>query len=235
METPKKFNEDERRKLVLPGEKIAEGNYRPGNGTYSIGRSIYSSTVGLLEIRGQYVNVIPINGPYLPKIGDLVIGTVINTSIVSWKVDINSPYIGTLHATNYLKRPFNPLRDDIRQFIDIGEVIFAEIVSFNRTRDPVLSVKNRGLGKIKGGRLIEIIPTKIPRIIGKKGSMINLLKEETNCKFKIGQNGIIWVQGNSFEDEMLVYKIIKKIEREAHTLGLTDRIKELIDKEKGRK
>ncbi|MBD3229466.1 MAG: RNA-binding protein [Candidatus Lokiarchaeota archaeon] len=225
-------NNTEERRLVVPGEKLADGKYRAGTGTYSSGKLIYASKVGLFETRGKYVNVIPIKGPYIPKVGDKVIGKVINTSIVSWKIDINSAYIGSLHARNFLNRSFNPLRDDIRQYIDIGEVVFAEIISFNRTRDPVLSVRNRGLGKLKGGRLIEIIPTKIPRIIGRKGSMINLLKDATNTKFKIGQNGVIWLQANNIENEILVVKLIKKIEKEAHTLGLTDRIKEVIEKEK---
>ena len=219
------------RKLVVPGDKLIEGNYRPGTGTYSVGSSIYAANVGLMETRGNYVNVISVKGPYMPKAGDLVIGTIISTSIVSWKVYIECGYLGTLHATNYLNRPFNPLKDDIRKYIDIGETIFAEIISFNRTRDPVLSVRNRGLGKLKNGRLIEIIPTKIPRLIGRKGSMINLIKKATHGRFKIGQNGIVWFQSDNYENEKLIIKIIRKIEREAHTLGLTDRIKELIENE----
>ncbi|MHA1311145.1 MAG: exosome complex RNA-binding protein Rrp4 [Candidatus Helarchaeota archaeon] len=233
-ETKSKKEEEPSRKLVMPGELLDEGNYKAGIGTYIADKKIYAATLGLLEIKGQYINVIPIKGPYIPKVGDSVIGMVINTSIVSWKVDIFSPYIATLHATNYLNRPFNPLRDDIRQYIDIGDTIYAEIISFNRTRDPVLSVRNKGLGKLKGGRLIHMVPTKVPRLIGRRGSMINLIKDYTHCKFKIGQNGVIWLQGNKIEDEFLVVKIIRKIEREAHTLGLTDRIKEFIEKEKKR-
>ncbi|MHA1264209.1 MAG: exosome complex RNA-binding protein Rrp4 [Candidatus Helarchaeota archaeon] len=163
--------------------------------------------------------------------GDLVIGKVINTTIVSWKVDINSAYTATLHATTVLDRSFNPLKDDIRRHFDIGDVLAAEISAFNRTRDPVLSLKGRGLGKLRGGRIIEIIPAKVPRLIGRKGSMINLIKTETNCRLIIGQNGRIWVSGRNLESELLIEKIIRKIEREAHTSGLTDRVKELIRKE----
>jgi len=164
-------------------------------------------------------------------VGDLVIGKVINTTIVSWKVDINSAYTATLHATTVLDRSFNPLKDDIRRHFDIGDVLAAEISAFNRTRDPVLSLKGRGLGKLRGGRIIEIIPAKVPRLIGRKGSMINLIKTETNCRLIIGQNGRIWVSGRNLESELLIEKIIRKIEREAHTSGLTDRVKELIRKE----
>ncbi len=163
--------------------------------------------------------------------GDLVIGKIINTTIVSWKIDIRTAYTATLHATTVLDRSFNPLKDDIRQHLDIGDIVAAEVTAFNRTRDPVLSLKGRGLGKLRGGRIIKIIPAKVPRLIGRKGSMINLIKTETNSRLMIGQNGLVWVSGKTLESELLIEKIIRKIEEEAHTSGLTDRIKEMIDKE----
>ncbi len=61
--------------------------------------------------------------------------------------------------------------------------------------------------------------------------MINLIKTETNCRLIIGQNGRVWVSGKDFESELLIEKLIRKIEKEAHTSGLTDRVKELIHKE----
>jgi len=164
-------------------------------------------------------------------VGDIIIGKIINTTIVSWKVDINSAYVATLHASTVLDRSFNPIKDDIRKYFDIGDVIAAEIIAFNRTRDPVLSIKGRGLGKLRGGRIIEILPAKVPRLIGRKGSMINLIKNETNCRITIGQNGWVHVQTKDFIMEEIVEKVIRKIEQEAHTSGLTDRVKELIQEE----
>lgn len=123
------------------------------------------------------------------------------------------------------------MKDDIRQQFDVGDMLAAEVIAFNRTRDPVLSVKGRGLGKLRGGRIIEILPAKVPRLIGRKGSMINLIKNETNTRMIIGQNGWVWVSGKNVESELLVDKIVRKIEKESHTSGLTDRIKELISSE----
>ncbi|NVM27632.1 MAG: RNA-binding protein [Candidatus Helarchaeota archaeon] len=163
--------------------------------------------------------------------GDLVIGKIINTTIVSWKIDINSAYTATLHASTVLDRSFNPLKDDIRRHFEVGDIIAAEITAFNRTRDPVLSLKGRGLGKLRRGRIIEIIPAKVPRLIGRKGSMINLIKNETNCRLIIGQNGRVWMSGKTLEIELLIERLIRKIEKEAHTSGLTDRVKELIQEE----
>jgi exosome complex component RRP4 len=126
------------------------------------------------------------------------------------------------------------MKDDIRTQFDVGDMLAAEVIAFNRTRDPVLSVKGRGLGKLREGRIIEILPAKVPRLIGRKGSMINLIKTETDTRMIIGQNGWVWVSGKDLESEVLVEKIIRKIEKESHTSGLTDRIKELIINEKNR-
>ncbi|MHA1372509.1 MAG: KH domain-containing protein, partial [Promethearchaeota archaeon] len=73
---------------------------------------------------------------------------------------------------------------------------------------------------------------KIPRLIGKNGSMIRMLNGITTCKIFVAQNGIVWVKGKNHDDERIILKAIKKIEKEAHTFGLTDRIKEYIKNEK---
>ncbi len=163
--------------------------------------------------------------------GDIVIGKIINTTIVSWKIETNSAFTATLHASSVMNRSFNPTKDDIRRHFDIGDIIAAEVIAFNRTRDPVLSIKGRGLGRLRGGRIIEILPAKVPRLIGRKGSMINLIKTATNSNMVIGQNGRVWVQSKNIETELLIEKIIRKIEKESHTSGLTDRIKEVIEEE----
>jgi len=76
--------------------------------------------------------------------------------------------------------------------------------------------------------LVEITPTKVPRLIGKKGSMINMIKDHTKCEVVVGQNGLVWVKGKP-EMERVVEKVIKTIEAEAHTSGLTDRVREMLN------
>ena len=62
--------------------------------------------------------------------------------------------------------------------------------------------------------------------------MINLLKKMTNCNIFVTQNGRIWIQGEDIEHERLLIDTIFKIEKEAHTSGLTDRISSYIENEK---
>ncbi|MHA1298778.1 MAG: exosome complex RNA-binding protein Rrp4 [Candidatus Helarchaeota archaeon] len=227
----------ERHKIVVPGEVIIEGpKFKAGFGTYKQNNEIIAAVVGFSDIRGNNnVYVVPFSGPYVPKVGDVVIGKIVNTSIVSWKVEINSPYTASLHVSNVLDRPFNPLKDNIKNYFDIGDTIVGEIIAFNRTRDPVISIRGKGYGKLRGGKIINIASAKIPRLIGRKGSMINLIKDATRSQIIVGQNGLVWLNTKTIEDEKLLIKIIRKIEREAHTSGLTDRIKLLIDNERKKK
>ena len=61
----------------------------------------------------------------------------------------------------------------------------------------------------------------------------NLIKDTLrNTEIVIGKNGQIWVKARNQPEEQLFLKIVRKIEKEAHTSGLTDRIKELIKNEK---
>ena len=225
----------ENREIVTPGELLAEGNYIAGNNTYKDGSKIYASRLGLVEYEEHVVQVIALNTVYIPSVGDQVIGKIEDVSIFGWTVDINSPYKAILRATDALNKPFKQQKDELTNFLDIGDLIFAKIIAFDRTIDPILTIKEPGLGKITQGQLIKVPPAKIPRIIGRKASMINMLKRETKCRITVGQNGIVLISGSSPGDERLAIMAIEKIVREAHTSGLTDRIAEMIRKEKGEK
>jgi exosome complex component RRP4 len=63
--------------------------------------------------------------------------------------------------------------------------------------------------------------------------MINLLTQETSTRITVGQNGIILVSGDKPDMETLAIKCLQIIEHEAHTQGLTDRVEELLKKERG--
>ena len=115
---------------------------------------------------------------------------------------------------------------------DVGDLIIANVVASDRTRDPLLTVREPGLGKIMRGQLVEVTPTKIPRVIGRQGSMVGMIKRETGCQLTIGQNGLILINGRSPKDERLAVMALRKIEAESHTSGLTDRVTEMIKKER---
>lgn len=219
----------EERRLVLPGDLVVEGEgYELGANVYRDGVKIYSHVIGLVSIVDNKVSVTALRGVYIPKRGDVVIGIVREVGITRWLIDINSPYQGVLPAVDVIGRKFSTDKVDLKDYLKVGDVIVARVVSFDRTTDVILTVDGKGLGKVDNGRLEYITPTKIPRLIGKKGSMINLIKKESGCNITIGKNGVILIEGPSRELEELVAELVKKIDREAHVPGLTDRVAEIL-------
>jgi exosome complex component RRP4 len=149
-----------------------------------------------------------------------------------WTVDIKAPYTALLRASDVLSRPFKPQNDELSQVLCGGDLIVAKVASYDRAHDPQLTVGEPGLGKITRGQIIQVTPSKIPRVIGKKGSMISMIKQETNCQIILGLNGVILVTGKNPGDEELALAAIQKIEDESHTSGLTDRITQFLKEEK---
>ncbi|MHA1972357.1 MAG: exosome complex RNA-binding protein Rrp4 [Candidatus Hodarchaeales archaeon] len=226
-----------RNQLVIPGDLLAKGSgIKPGGGVFrkKIGKEyeIYALMIGLAHINRNIVGVVPLEGCYVPLEGDIIIGKITRVGFTSWTVDIRGPYVGTLRVNNVVDRDYDSMRENLDRILQVGDIIKAQITSFDRTRDPVLTMLGRGLRKITNGRLIEVDPVKIPRIIGKKGSMIQLLKNMTNSHIIVGQNGRIVIKAQNLATENLLERTIRKIENEAHTTGLTDRIREYLTSEK---
>jgi exosome complex component RRP4 len=222
----------EKKQLVVPGDLLAEGDYMPGDSTYKENGKVYASRLGLVDYDGRRVQVVALKAFYIPNPGDTVIGKVIETMPGGWMIDIKAPHLARLRASDVVERSFKPETTDLPTIFDVGDLIIARVVAADRSRDPLLSIREPGLGKIMRGQLVEITPTKIPRVIGRKGSMVSMIKRETDCQLTLGQNGLVLVNGRSPEGEQLAIMALRKIEEESHTSGLTDRITEMIKKGK---
>jgi len=209
---------------------IAEGKYKIEGAYYAIGKKYYSRVLGLTEVDNEKVKVIPLKGKYIPRENDLVIGKIIDVGMTNWSVDINSPYTGVLQVTEVFSKPTSISRSSLSNILNVGDVILAKVIAFDFTRDPLLTIKEAKLGKVSKGTVVEITPSKVPRVIGKKGSMVNMIREVLKVNIIVGKNGRILVIGSKPEYEALAVIVIKKIEKEAHTTGLTDRIKSYISK-----
>jgi exosome complex component RRP4 len=222
----------EKKQLVAPGDLLAEGDYVSGDSTYKENGKIYASRLGLVDYDGRRVYIVALKAFYIPAPGDTVIGKVVETTPGGWVIDIKAPHFARLRASDVIERSFKPETTDLPSIFDVGDLIIAKVVAYDRTRDPQLSIREPGLGKIMRGQLFEVTPTKIPRVIGRQGSMVSMIKRETGCQLTIGQNGWILISGRSPKDDRLAVMALRKIEAESHTSGLTDRVTEMIKKER---
>lgn len=209
-------------KIILPGEKIEA---KIGKLTYEENGNVYSKVLCLLEEKEEKKKLTPLSGRYIPKIGDKVIGIIKEIESAGWVVDINSFNTAFLPLGEALYEFVDIFRTDISKYYDVGDIIYAKIINIVKNKIIHLSMKEKGLKKLSPAILIKVSPFKVPRIIGKKSSMLSLLKTKTNCEIIVGQNGYVWIKGENVDK---VINAIRTIERYSHISGLTEMVQKML-------
>ncbi len=212
--------------IVVPGEVLAVGmDYLPSICAFREDDKIVASQIGMVTIDNRIIKVIPLKGKYTPKRDDMVLGIILDMNFSNWFVDIGcacNAVLSVREATEFVERGA-----DLAQFYSFGDLIAAKIS--NVTRSAVdLTMRGPGLHKLGPGKVMKVDATKIPRIIGKQGSMITIIKEKTGCRIVAGQNGLVWIQGDP-KNEAIAAEVLKVINNEAHKEGLTERVARFLD------
>ena len=223
----------EKREVVIPGEIIStDENDLPGEWTIKSGKDILSTRLGIVEKQDRLVKIIPLSGVYIPRRGNTVIGQIKDIAISGWMVEVGGPYSA-----------FLPLREcpgfveesEMESVYGIGDLIVTKILDIRRTSID-LTMKSRerekGLGKIRDGVVITINPHRVPRIIGKEGSMITLIKNASRCIITVGQNGLIWIKGEKLENAIFARQAIEFIVENTISDGLTEKVEKWLNDNK---
>ncbi len=196
------------RKLVFPGDMLSDGQIHT-RGVFTENGKCYASMLGLYDDGAKVF--IPLEGAYEPQEGDLLLGVVSDMRPNGYYIDTGLPNESFLSSK------------DFKDPLEVGDIVLAKV----RGVDEPKSISLAEPTVLKGGNVLQVSSVKIPRIIGKKGSMLMQIKEATGSKIVVGKNGWIWIsEGNAY----LATKAILKIESEAHTSGLTDKIAVLLRK-----
>ncbi|MBI2666403.1 RNA-binding protein [Candidatus Woesearchaeota archaeon] len=215
------------RNIVIPGEILAEGmDYLPGENTYREQENIYSKVLGLVTLVGRVIKITPLSGPYVLKIGDKIIAQVTDITMNGWRVSTNTAYTAMLNVKDATTR-FVKKEEDLSKILAIGDYVVVRIVNVTSQNLIDVIMKEPGLHKISGGRIISLNSQKVPRLIGKQGSMISLIKERTGCEITVGQNGLVWLKGTP-EGEYLAEQAVHLVEEKAHLEGLTVRMEKFL-------
>jgi|SRR3989344_1683584 len=220
------------RDIVVPGEILAVGlGFLPGKGTYRDGDKLIAGMLGMVSVENKVVKLISLSGKYIPKVYDKVIGKVIDVLMTGWRIDIGSAYSAVLNLKEATSE-FIERGADLTRIYNLDDYVMVQITNVTSQKLVDVSSRGPGLRKLNGGRIIEVNPHKVPRIIGKEGSMVSMVKQATGCNILVGQNGWVWLEGEP-EKEIIAVNTIRKIEEEAHHMGLTDKIKDYLEKVTG--
>jgi exosome complex component RRP4 len=213
------------REIVVPGDLLDDSGMGAGNNAYVLNGKVYAGVLGVKNVFHDTVGVIPLGGRFMPITGDTVVGIIEDIGPSNWLVDINAPYPAPLHVNEV---PWKVEFGDTSKYLGVGNVVLLKILMVDESRKIQVTMKDSGLRRIEGGQLLEIPHSKVSRVIGKSGSMIQMIKNLTDCRIFVGQNGRIWVDGDANTD--VAVEAIKMIEREAQSSNLTETVEKFIKK-----
>ncbi len=201
------------KKIVIPGELITDQLKKLGSNVYLENNKIYSSVIGLLSDSSNIVSVIPLNGPYTPLEGDGIIAVVKDEVLNGYILEYNS--FDDCFLT----------KSSINKELAIGTVIFLRIKKI--TDNGSLEFDNINI--LPKAKVFQTSPVKIPRLIGKNESMLNLFKEYLGGNIVIGKNGWVWYNSvNIFLAERAFSLVVKNSQKS----NLTNSVKEFFEKNK---
>ncbi|NLL94654.1 MAG: S1 RNA-binding domain-containing protein [Thermoplasmatales archaeon] len=215
------------RRLVVPGEMLDDGGAKAGEYAYAVDGKVYSAVLGMSNPSPRDIGVIPLAGKYMPKAGDMVIGLIIDIGSSNWTVEIKAPYPVSMHVSEV---PWKVEFGDTSRYLNVGDVVMLKVLAVDENKKIQVTMNDAGLRKLEGGRVIELGHSKVSRVIGRGGSMIQMLKNMTDCRVFIGENGIIWVDGDDEKMDVAV-GAIELIGECSNARNLTEIVKEYIEKE----
>lgn len=213
------------REIVVPGDVLSTRGEKGGDNTYERDGKLYAAILGVKNYSQNGISVMPIGGVYMPSTGDTVIGIINDIAASNWMVDISAPYPAPLHVNEV---PWKVEFGDTSKYLNVGDAVLLKILMVDESKKIQVTMNDSGLRKLDGGMIVDVPYCKVSRIIGKNGSMIQMLKNMTDCRIFIGQNGRIWIDGDD-ENAEVAADAIRYIEENSQKGNLTEKVKALIE------
>lgn len=197
--------------IAVPGDVLAvdnTGTLRYGNGVFREGKKLIAKLYGKVNINKQLIYIEPSNKKYIPRRGDLVIGVITDIGFKKWYVDINSPFSATLPLSlasrDYIEE------EDFETYFKIGDTIIARVTDVEKKIFAFISMTEPHTHRITSGRIIEVNPSAVSKIIGPGGSTVRNVVAKTGCRITVAQNGRLWIDGENYKEAAKMLKIIEK-------------------------
>jgi exosome complex component RRP4 len=193
------------KEIYLPGDKLPASvrvSRLNQNAIRKHGNVLHATVVGSVSDE----MFMPFEMVYIPKEGDSIVGIVTDRRNIGYFVDTGTAYEGLI------------LSRESRIDLSVGDIVFGKVDRVEDEDTMILSNPK----KLEVGRVLELPASKIPRIIGKEASMINLIKSKTDVNLFVGANGYVWMSSKGKLNKAI--QAITMIVNKAHMDGLTDEV-----------
>ena len=178
--------------IVLPGDLITSTQgFMHGNGTFEEEGRIYSSLIGTVEKTNQLIIVNPLRSNYVPQVGDIIVGRIVEISNKRWKIDIESMNHASLHLNStYLPQQRIKTEEDelnMRQILSENDLACAEVHSINNDKSVNLHTRSLKYGRLENGILINVHNKLIKR------QKHHFVKLRCGVSIIFSHNGVLWL------------------------------------------
>ena len=212
-------------RLVTPGMVIGPlTGMRVGSGAIVHNDEIIATKVGWVKQKNNVVSVDAINHSYIPRSGDLVVGIVAEVRNNLWFLNINGSFQGLLPMS---LAPWKVEFGHARKHMDVGDCVLARVQEVDECHNVVLTMKGIGLRKLSQGSVIEVGVNLLDKLRGENDSVINSIRESSDCRIVLGQNGRIWVDGDE-NGTSWMRDAINMAVAEGHKEDFNNKLSELI-------
>ena len=180
-----------------------------GHGTYTTPHSptIHATVAGTLQKTNKLLSVLPLRARYVPEIGDLVVGRIVEVQTKRWRVDVASPLLAHL-PLSAINLPGGILRkrtstDElaIRSFFCEGDLLVAEVQSIYADGAASLHTRSLKYGKLRNGVFLSVAG-----MGGGRGGVVRSRRQVWTVStgnrggevdVVLGVNGYIWICAHS--------------------------------------
>lgn len=127
--------------------------------------SIIATVAGTVQVTNKLLSVHPLRARYIPEIGDLVVGRIVEVQGRRWKVDVAAPLLAQLPLSainlpgGILRRRTSADELQIRTFFSEGDLVVAEVQSVHQDGSASLHTRSLKYGKLRNGIFLAVSGT----------------------------------------------------------------------------
>lgn len=156
--------------------------YNRGHGTFTtpFSTSIIATVAGTVSKTNKLLSVHPLRARYMPEIGDLVVGRIVEVQARRWKVDIAAPLLAQLPLSainlpgGILRRRTSADELQMRNFFVEGDLVVAEVQSVHQDGSATLHTRSLSYGKLRNGVFMAVTGTGGSGSASKKSAASNI-------------------------------------------------------------
>ena len=209
-------------RLVTPGSAIGPvSGRRVGTGALIQGDEIIATRVGHVRERHGTVSVDPVASCYMPRSGDLVIGTVVEARSNLWFLDINGPFQALLPMS---LAPWKVEFGGTRDHADINDSLLMRVQEVDEVQNVVATMKGIGLRRLAEGAVLNVDVQHIDTLRAEGAALLKRLRDLSDCRLVLADNGRLWADGDAAGIDWL-----RALLRAVAAAGRSDRFEAILD------